>query len=74
MEKKLTAGDVAEHYGCARRTVLRARERAGVGEKVGTQWIFSARDLHALGRHIYGRPGNPAFVAGNYYGQPPPKD
>lgn len=65
-----SASDAAADIGCDSATVRRACATHGIGTKLGRDWALTGEDIVALRGKIRGKPGNPNFLPGNYFGKP----
>jgi hypothetical protein len=67
-----TAAQAAKELSVAPPTIGRLCVRHGIGRKHGNAWLLTASEVQKL-RPLIKPPGNPNFVAGNHFGQPPKK-
>uniref|UniRef100_A0A6M3LLQ8 Uncharacterized protein n=1 Tax=viral metagenome TaxID=1070528 RepID=A0A6M3LLQ8_9ZZZZ len=52
-----STAQVARQMAISKARVLQLRERRGVGHRLGSQWVFTNRDIAAL--RVKGTPGRP---------------
>jgi excisionase family DNA binding protein len=67
-----TTTQAAVKLGTHYATVWRLCQRHGIGARVGRTTVLNQADLDRLAEFVR-PPGNPNFVAGNYFGKPPKK-
>lgn len=69
-----TVTSAAKAIGCDKSQTSRHARRLGLGTQIGRSIVLTAAEVARLKRVIAAnRPGNPNFVKGNHFGQPPQK-
>lgn len=66
-----SAADAARQLNCDEATVRRACAKHGIGQLVARSWVLTDSEVVQLRAIVRSAPGNPNFVAGNYFGKPP---
>ena len=72
MTKLSSSREVATRIGVSKATVNRMAHRHEVGGWIDGRRVFTEAEIRILSRNILGI-GNPNFIPGNYFGQPPKK-
>lgn len=73
MSKFYNTVTAAAEIGCNKATISRRCKDLGLGTRLGSNLVLTAGDIAKLKKVIPAKPGNPNFVAGNYFGKPPKK-
>jgi hypothetical protein len=64
--------DAAQEIGVHKSTISRACAKHGFGTRIGAAGVaLTEAEVKRLRTLCPGKPGNPNFVPGNYFGQPP---